>query len=106
MFGLGRHWVKAEGVVVAEHLVSCDIWMNPTYEYVIEVRPQSGQPFRAKVRQPKDDFWSPGAHPGETVGLEMDPKTMDVRFDASDPRTSFKAQRSARQHDFDQELNR
>ena len=44
MFGRSN-WVKAEGLVVAEQFVSADIFMRPTYEYVIEVRPPGRDPF-------------------------------------------------------------
>jgi hypothetical protein len=84
-FGIGEHWVKAEGVCVAtrDHEYGRD-------EYVIEVHPQEGEPFRADVKKwYTEAFWPPVV--GDTVGVEYDPKSHAVRFDKSDRRTNILA---------------
>jgi len=88
-FGIGEQWIKAEGVVVAtrDHEYGRD-------EYVVEVHPQGGAPFRADVKKwYAVGFWPPTV--GDTVGVEYDPKSHAVRFDKSDRRTNMLAKTPA-----------
>jgi hypothetical protein len=97
MFGLFATWVKTEGVVrVVRELSRSSSGATATREYEIDVRTPDGTPLRATVSDPffAMDFWPP--REGDTVGVELDPKSEKVRFDRSDPRLSAKARRAAR----------
>jgi hypothetical protein len=87
-FGLGGQWVKADGLVVASRDHGLGLM-----EYVIEVHPDGGEPFRTDMKR----FYSSGFWPpivGQTVGVEYDPKSHAVRFDKSDSRTNVLARPS------------
>ena len=93
-----RHgWEKARGTVV-EVLTSASTSAGVRGQVVdgmiMDVYPESGEPFRAKVPTGRFaigsfsfnslDFRQP--HAGQTVGVEFDPKSKKVRLDLSDPK--------------------
>ena len=90
-FGFGGHWIKAEGVVVASRDTGSKALGTWRQEYVIEVHPQGGEPFRATIKWPLVDqgFWPPSD--GETISIEYDPKSHELHWDRSDPRTNLLA---------------
>lgn len=94
-FGIGGHWVKGEAVVVASRDIGSKSLGTWRQEYVVEVRPQGGEPFRAEIKWPLVDqgFWPPSD--GETIGIEYDAKSHEVRWDKSDPRTNLLAKTPA-----------
>jgi len=105
MFGFGRKWIKTEGTVLATRVVSAG--PNNTavvLEFVVEVHPEGGPAFKAKVGQPyiSTNFWKPDV--GEAVGVEYDDKSKRVRFDKSDPRLSARARLAAAKARFDAKL--
>ena len=106
MFG-SKDWHAAEATVVDARVAKVKVYdsggTDTRYEYVLEVRPVAGEPFRAKVMAPNtSDFLDPKV--GAVVKVEVDPKKNDVRFDRSDPARSFKAQEKTKQSAFDAAL--
>jgi hypothetical protein len=86
----GRGWERAEASIVK--VANVPVHKNDRYkhnEYVVEVRPAGGQPFRAKLGQPETGprFGFPAE--GQVVGVKFHPKSRKVKWDHSDPR-SFK----------------
>jgi hypothetical protein len=97
-FGLGGNWIKTEGVVVATRDTGSKQFGTWRQEYVVEVHPQGEAPFRAAIKWPfvdlpGADFWPPSN--GETIGIEYDPKSHELRWDKSDPRTNLLAKTPA-----------
>lgn len=92
MFGRTKDWESAEATILLVRItkVSSD-GLTPTREWAAEVRRADGTSFRAKIGEPRwvTDFWPPDA--GDVVGVQIDPQTLAVRFDAkNDPRLSVK----------------
>jgi hypothetical protein len=105
MFG-SKHWESAEGIVIDSQLAGGKFSSNTSVrEFVIEVRTQSGEVFRAKVGQPRNsiDFWAPRI--GQVVKVEYVADDHSVRFDKSDPAISAKAQMQAKTSSFDAALS-
>ena len=103
------HWAPAEGVVV-DRRIKDSKWSGGTstsvlFEFVVDVHPAEGAPFRALVEAPKiaTDFSQPEA--GQHVKVEVHGDSQKVRFDKSDPGLSIKAAKQARKQHFDATLD-
>ena len=93
-FGIGEHWVKAEGLVAASREIGSKNLGTWRTELVIEVHPTEGGVFRSAIKEPMvehDDFRFKPVSEGETIGIEYDPKNHNLRWDKSDPRTNILA---------------
>jgi hypothetical protein len=90
-FGLGGHWVKAQGLVVASREIGSKSLGTWREEWVVEVRPSDAPPFRSNLKWPWSDrgFWP--VSEGETISIEYELKSHDLRWDKSDPRTNLLA---------------
>jgi hypothetical protein len=58
-FGIGEHWVKAEGLVAASREIGSKNLGTWRTEWVIEVHPTEGGVFRSAIKEPMvehDDF--------------------------------------------------
>jgi hypothetical protein len=106
MFGFGKHWVKADGVILAQRQTG--IGDTKRTEYVVEVRPADALPFRGKVKEPQLNRHFLPPSDGDTVGVEYDPGSQDVRFDSDDGRTNLqvgnRAWQAAQEDRFDAAL--
>ncbi len=94
----GRHWEPATGSVVARTVVptSGDSAPGPPiYDFAVDVRTADGQVFRAEVPTPGIalDFAAPDV--GDSVMVEVDPRSRKVRFDKADPQLSIRARKEA-----------
>jgi hypothetical protein len=101
----GKHWTPAQGTVVASHVVkTAGDGLVTVSEYVVEVRTDQGETFRAKVQEPHIamNFASPAV--GAVVRVEFDPKSHSVRFDKDDPAVNRKAAMKNRDDGFDRAL--
>ena len=104
-----EHWSPAGGVVV-DRRIKDSKWSGGTstsvlFEYIVDVRPAEGAPFRALVQAPKiaTDFSQPEV--GQQVKVEVHGDGKKVRFDKSDPGLSIKAAKRARKQRFDEVLD-
>ena len=88
-FGIGEHWIKAQGLVVASHDIGSKTLGTWRQEWVVEVHAQDGQVFRSPLKWPLSDhgFWPVSV--GETVHIEYNPKNQELRWDKSDPATNI-----------------
>jgi hypothetical protein len=100
----GKNWQKSKATVVAQ-TIDGSANQGIDYKYVVEVRPEGGEPFRAEAKLPTIavDFKEPRV--GDVVGVEFHAKSHKVRFDKSDPQLSFKAYEAARNNSFEAALN-
>ena len=103
------HWRPAEGVVV-ERRIKDSKWTGGTssvvlFEFIVDVRPADGAPFRALVQTPTiaTDFSEPEV--GQHVQVEIHGDSQKVRFDKRDPGLSIKATERARKQRFDETLH-
>jgi len=73
---------------------------NTLYEWLADVTPAEGAPFRTVLATPglALDFREPG--PGDRVSVLIDRKKDVTHFDKSDPRISLKAERAAKDRHF------
>jgi len=93
-FGLGEHWVKAQGLVVACREIGSKGLGTWREEWVVEVHTPEGETFRSPIKWPlveHDDFSFMPVSVGDTVSIEYDPKNHNLRWDKSDPRTNLLA---------------
>ena len=93
----GHHWEKARGNVISllgGVAVATMLALACRLYYI------DGRRIRALVQEPRlaMDFWPPS--PGDVVGVEIDAKDDEVRFDKSDPQLSTKARRKMRDDSF------
>lgn len=108
MFGLGKkEWEPAVATIVLVNIkkVSSD-GLTPTREWAADVRRADGSVVRAKIDEPRwvTDFWPPDA--GAVVGVQIDPKSGEVRFDVkNDPQLSLKGQEAAKAAAFTKALD-
>jgi hypothetical protein len=98
-----EHWESAEATIVGKRNISFQYNItDDRYEFIADVR-WSGQPvFRAILQTPtyfSGDFWNP--NPGDVVNVLVDPKSMKVKFDKSDPRLSYRAYKQRNNAQFD-----
>jgi hypothetical protein len=102
----GKHWTPASGLIVDKRTVrSTGDGMASIHDYVVEVTTASGEVFRAKAGEPRIaiDFRDPFV--GDTVGIEYEEKSREIRFDKDDPRLSVKAYKKAKASTFDDSLH-
>lgn len=82
----GHKWQPGEGTVVETRVSRFGPGDNSSIvtHYVIDVRPNSGEPFRTEVREPvtAGAFHAPIVN--EVVMLKCDPARKEARFDLSD----------------------
>jgi hypothetical protein len=73
---------------------------NTLFEWVADVTPESGPPFRTVLQTPNwaIDFKEPGA--GDHVSVLINRKDSTARFDKSDPRLSLKADHTSEDQRF------
>jgi hypothetical protein len=90
-FGLGGHWIKAQGKVIASRDTGSKALGTWRQEWVIEVAPQGEAPFRAPLKWPVMDrgFWPVSV--GESVHIEYEASSHELRWDKSDPATNLLA---------------
>ena len=103
----GKRWVQMQGTVVASEVVkTTGDGMVSIREYAVDVRTPEGEVFRARVHEPRIamDFLAPSV--GALVGVEVEPRTRNVRFDKDDPALSSKAAKRARANSVDEALSR
>jgi hypothetical protein len=105
MFGK-KDLEPGEAAIVERHIKhhGGGIGVNNLDEWVADVRPHDGEPFRAVIPLPNLalDFREPDA--GDVVAVLIDRKTRAVHFDKSDPRLSLKAQHAAADQRFTETL--
>lgn len=84
--------IRKSGEAAQARVLSCETrskWTSNElrdYDYVLEVRPEGREPFRAEVR---DKFWMVGLKPAvyDDVPVRFDPKSLETVFDLDgDPR--------------------
>ena len=81
-------WVHAEGTIVEVRVKpgAKDTFLAPK-TYVVDVRPATGEPFRAEIPFGSYDIakiFQPSV--GEVTGFRVDAKSKKVEFDKTDPR--------------------
>ena len=88
-FGIGGHWIKAQGTVIASRETGSKTLGTWRKEWVVEVHPQGEAPFRAPIKWPLNDhgFWP--VSEGETVHIEYEAKSRELRWDKSDAATNL-----------------
>ena len=98
----GHHWEKAEATIVLRQVKGASGSGATTVdEFVADVRPASGAPFRATIQEPTiaTNFWSPSV--GDVVSVLIDAERGKVKFDKDDPRLNCKARLQEHQRNFD-----
>lgn len=97
----GSHWDKAEATIVARQPKYSGDGSSAGFEFVADIRLESGAAFRATIREPTiaTDFWAPGI--GDTVSVLVKSKDGKVKFDKDDRQISVKAYEQDRQRGFD-----
>ncbi len=89
----GKTWEAATGTVIDSRIAGVSLSEHADSsvrrEFVVEVTPAVGAPFRTVVKAGNySDFWAPKN--GQKVKLEIETKSQKVRFDKSDLGLSFK----------------
>jgi hypothetical protein len=102
-----EHWEPAEGTVIDiryKGAGNASKTVNAVF-YLMEVRPQSGEPFRTEVQPPSLmlDFKFPVE--GQVCRMECDPARKKARFDRHDPTLSKKTDKQAAKEKWDAELH-
>jgi hypothetical protein len=90
-----------EAVIVEQHVKHHgDDGRNTLFEWLADVTPADGAPFRTVLQTPglALDFREPG--PGDHVSVLIDRKKDITHFDKSDPRISLKAERAEKDRSF------
>jgi len=107
--GPGDNWEKAEARVVDYSDHRDGLTGGYVCDYVVDVRPPNGAPFRATFRHRRlggwrasSDFAAPSK--GDVVGVLCDPSSQSVKFDRDDPRLSLRANRRAEERAADERL--
>jgi hypothetical protein len=90
-FGFGGHWIKAQGTVIAGRDTGSKALGTWRSEWVVEVYPQGEAPFRAPIKWPLMDqgFWPVSV--GDTVHIEYEAGSHELRWDKADPATNLLA---------------
>jgi hypothetical protein len=88
-FGFGEHWIKVQGKVIASRDIGSKLLNTWRKERVVEVYPQGGASFRSTITWPWNDqgFWP--VSEGDTVHVEYEAKSHQLRWDKSDPATNL-----------------
>jgi hypothetical protein len=98
----GRDWERAEAVIVMRHVKKTSGDGSVViYEYVADVSPSNGAPFRATLQEPgiSTNFWPPSM--GDRVGVLMNEDRDKVKFDKDDPRVDAKARMAEQKQMFE-----
>jgi hypothetical protein len=99
----GKHWESATGTVVDKRVAGTTSGGADAVvkmEFIVDVQLLTGHVFRAKVDALNAaDFWAPKI--GQSVRVEVEQKSNDVRFDKSDLGISFKEYKRAQAASFD-----
>jgi hypothetical protein len=90
-----HNWVPATATIVARKFKEGGE-RSGSWEYVADIAPSSGAPFRTKLKQPTLMSHVIQLAVGETVNVLADVKHQDAKFDKSDPKVSGKNQLSER----------
>ncbi len=103
-----RSWESAEGTVVDRRekrggAVGGDASLQ---RWLVEVKPSSGEPFRVELGIPGWGSNFKGPMVGQTVKVLCSPDHTKARFDTSDPQLSYKAERQAKQQQWDEETGK
>jgi hypothetical protein len=97
-----RDWEPATATIVAKkYKESGDV--SGTWEYVADITPGSGSPFRTTLKQPPFMSHVVRLNEGDTVPVLADVAHQKAKFDRSDPMISGKGKPSA-QDVFDEAL--
>ncbi len=99
---LGRNWEPATATIVAKKYKESS-GTSGVYEYVADISPGSGAPFRTKLKQPPLMSHVVRLTEGDVVNVLADVKHQDAKFDRSDPKVSGKGKPGA-QDEFDAAL--
>ena len=98
----GRDWERAEAVIVMRHVKkTTGDGSVVIYEYVADIAPSSGAPFRATVQEPgiATNFWPPSM--GDHVSVLINEDRDKVKFDKDDPRIDAKARMAEQKRMFE-----
>jgi hypothetical protein len=101
----GSSWDTGEATIVARNTKFTGDGTTATHEYVADIRPAEGAPFRATIHEPTiaTDFWPPSI--GDVVSVLIKSKDKKVKFDKDDERLSAKAFRTGRDLAFEAAQN-
>jgi hypothetical protein len=101
-----RHnWEPAEGTIIdrrekREGATGSDASLQ---RWLVEVKPQTGQPFRVELGIPGWGSNFKGPMVGQVVQVLCNPAHTKARFDTSDPQLSYEAERQAQKKQWDEE---
>jgi hypothetical protein len=100
-----RNWESAAGTIIdrrekREGATGSDASLQ---RWLVEVRPQTGQPFRVELGIPGWGSNFKGPMVGQVVKVLCNPAHTKARFDTSDPQLSYKAERQAQKQQWDEE---
>jgi hypothetical protein len=94
----GHKWEPARATIVSHRETKrSSQGMSARYEFVADVTPPGGEPFRTTIGMPHDpggNFLPPA--PGLTVDVLWSPRGEKVKFDMDDPTINLKAHRRGR----------
>ncbi len=85
----GRDWERATARIVARKFKE-STETSGTYEYVADIAPSSGAPFRTVLKQPPLMSHVVRLSEGDSVQVLADVKHQKAKFDRSDPLVSGK----------------
>jgi hypothetical protein len=106
----GGNWEKAEARIVDYTDHRDGLTGGFVCDYVADVQPPGGAPFRATFRHRRLGGWSASSgdfaapSKGDVVGVLFDPSSRKVKFDRDDPRLSQRASRRLEQQAEDERL--
>jgi hypothetical protein len=86
---LGHNWEPATAKIVAKKFKEGGE-RSGAYEYVADVSPATGAPFRTRLKQPPLMSHVVRLAEGDVVAVLADVKRQDAKFDRSDPKVSGK----------------
>jgi hypothetical protein len=86
----GRDWEPATATIVAKKFKESSS-TSGVYEYVADISPASGPPFRARLKQPPLMSHVVRLAEGDVVKVLADVKHQDAKFDKSDPKVRGQA---------------
>ena len=98
----GRNWEPATAKIVAKKFKESTETAG-TYEYVADVTPSSGAPFRTELKQPPLMSHVVRLQEGEVVPVLVDVRRQKAKFDRSDPKINGKGAKKAKD-DFEEVL--
>ena len=92
----GHNWAPATATIVAKKFKEGGD-RSGVWEYVADITPASGAPFRTKLKQPSFMSHVVWLHEGDVDNVLADVKRQDAKFDRSDPKVSGKGKPSGQQ---------